>query len=232
MEEKKLTDEEIVKALDFCVKNRENCRFDCDLKICEDDNFLIKILDLIHRLQEENKQIDLENYELYKQIADLKIRLHNKDEENKKCEETIFNELCLTLGITKALEELEKQKKENAELQKQVDELKERYLEESKERCKFEQLYERKCHDHNIGAGVQRTYWEKKVQQAVKDTAEKFAERAKVKLNEWLEDNEDINGKIDFGIAMIELIGVKSLEGEVIAESLIDEICKELTESK
>jgi hypothetical protein len=65
-----------------------------------------------------------------------------------------------------------------------------------------------------------------------KETAEKFAERLKEKLNEWLEDNEDLNGKIDFGIAMIELIGVKSLEGEVIAESLIDEICKEITESK
>ena len=65
-----------------------------------------------------------------------------------------------------------------------------------------------------------------------KETAEKFAERLKEKLNEWLEDNEDLNGKIDFGIAMIELIGVKSLDGEVIAESLIDEIAKEITEGK
>ena len=61
-----------------------------------------------------------------------------------------------------------------------------------------------------------------------KETAEKFAERLKEKLNEWLEDNEDLNGKIDFGIAMIELIGVKSLDGEVIVESLIDEICEEI----
>lgn len=73
---------------------------------------------------------------------------------------------------------------------------------------------------------------EKESAKARKETAEKFAERLKEKLNEWLEDNEDLNGKIDFGIAMIELIGVKSLDGEVIAESLIDEICEEITEEK
>lgn len=65
---------------------------------------------------------------------------------------------------------------------------------------------------------------------ARKKTAEKFAELAKAKLNDWLKDNEDNDGKIDFGIAEIELIGVKSLEGEVISESLIDEIAKEITE--
>ena len=57
----------------------------------------------------------------------------------------------------------------------------------------------------------------------------KFAERLKPALQEWLEDNEDLDGTIDFGVATIELIGVKSLDGEVIAESLIDEIAKELT---
>jgi hypothetical protein len=62
-----------------------------------------------------------------------------------------------------------------------------------------------------------------------KETAEKFAEKLKGKLSEWLDDNEDLNFKIDKGIAIIELIGVESLEGEVIAEGLIDEICKEIT---
>lgn len=65
-----------------------------------------------------------------------------------------------------------------------------------------------------------------------KETAEKFAERLKEKLKDWLEDNEGLDGKIDFGIANIELIGVESLEGEVISKSLIDEICKEITEGK
>lgn len=67
-------------------------------------------------------------------------------------------------------------------------------------------------------------------EQGKKETAEKFAEMLKAELNEWLIDNEDNDGKIDFGIAEIELIGVISLEGDVISESLIDKICKELTE--
>lgn len=67
---------------------------------------------------------------------------------------------------------------------------------------------------------------------ARKKTAEKFAKLTKAKLNEWLEDNEDNDGKIDFGIAEIELIGVETLEGEVISESLIDEIAKEIKEGK
>jgi DNA repair exonuclease SbcCD ATPase subunit len=64
--------------------------------------------------------------------------------------------------------------KRNAELQKQVDELTERYLEESKERCEFEQKYKKIQHAHNIGLGAQRSHWEKKVQQAVKDTAKEI----------------------------------------------------------
>lgn len=65
-----------------------------------------------------------------------------------------------------------------------------------------------------------------------KETAEKFAERLKEELIEWLADNEDLNGKIDFGVANIDVIGVETLEGEVISEGLIDKVCKELTEGK
>lgn len=72
----------------------------------------------------------------------------------------------------------------------------------------------------------------KELKQARKETAEKFAERLKAKLDEWLKDNEDNDGKIDFGIAEIELIGVESLEGEVIVESLIDEIAEGISEGK
>lgn len=60
------------------------------------------------------------------------------------------------------------------ESQKQVDELKERYLEESKERCEFEQKYKKIQHAHNIGLGAQRSHWEKKVEQSVKDTAKEI----------------------------------------------------------
>ena len=65
-------------------------------------------------------------------------------------------------------------KAQNAELQKQVDEWRERYLEESKERLEFEQRYKKIQHAHNIGLGAQRSQWEKKVQQAVKDTAKEI----------------------------------------------------------
>ena len=73
---------------------------------------------------------------------------------------------------------------------------------------------------------------EKAKEIARKETAEKFAERAKEELIEWLADNEDLNGKIDFGVANIDVIGVETLEGEVISEGLIDKVCKEITEGK
>lgn len=122
MEEKKLTDEEIVKALEICGKDFEcsNCPYvyECCERLDGSAGLLIQALDLIHRLQ---------------------------------CEKT---------------------------------ELEQRYLEESKERCKFEQLYDRKCHDKNIGIGVQRAYWEKKVQQAEKDTAKEIANWLPTTVNE------------------------------------------------
>jgi hypothetical protein len=81
-------------------------------------------------------------------------------------------------------------------------------------------------------AQIQSNFFDSGIKHGSKETAEKFAERLKEKLMEWLEDNEGLDGKIDFGIAMIELIGVKSLDGEVIAESLIDKIAKEITEGE
>ena len=75
--------------------------------------------------------------------------------------------------------------------------------------------------------------WKRKliyvIGQLRKETAEKFAEMLKRKLSERLDDNEDLNFKINKGIAIIELIGLESLEGEVIVGGLIDEIVKELT---
>ena len=65
-----------------------------------------------------------------------------------------------------------------------------------------------------------------------KETAEKFAERLKETLCEFLDDNEDNNGKISKAICLIEVIGVISMDGEVISLGLIDEICKEITEGK
>jgi hypothetical protein len=74
--------------------------------------------------------------------------------------------------------------------------------------------------------------YSKAVKEVETRTAEKYAKMLKAKLSKWLDDNEDLNFKIDKGIAIIELIGAETLEGEVIAEGLIDEICKEITEGK
>lgn len=103
------------------------------------------------------------------------------------------------------------------------------YLKEAKRVCELELKARRELEklkrdfDYNL---VQER------KQIRKETAERFAERLKEKLNEWLEDNEDLNGKINFGIAQIELIGVESLDGEIISESLIDEIAEEITEGE
>ena len=67
-------------------------------------------------------------------------------------------------------------------------------------------------------------------EQGKKETAEKFSERLKTKLCEFFDDNEDNDGKIDKGICLIDVIGVESLDGEIISLGLIDEICKEITD--
>ena len=153
MNEKKLTDEEIVKALENCLNGNyktkcKDCYYDKLDNICKDMDR--DLLDLIHRLQAENERLTEEKW-------DAQDDLDNYHEINRE------------LG------------KQNAELQKQVDELKERYLEESKERVKFEQFYQRKCHDRNIGLGVQRAHYEKKLKQAVKDTAKEIYRKAEKK---------------------------------------------------
>jgi hypothetical protein len=66
--------------------------------------------------------------------------------------------------------------KENTELQKQVDELKENangYL--------LTSLYKKQASDHKRALSVQRSHWEKKVQQAVKDTAKE--------IYDWLKEH-------------------------------------------
>ena len=65
-----------------------------------------------------------------------------------------------------------------------------------------------------------------------KETAEKFAERAKQKLEKFWEDYEDEDGKVDKGVFILDVLGVETLDGEVITVGLIDEIAKEITEGK
>lgn len=100
MKEKKLTDEEIVKALEckvggcmICESVNASCLYDMS-SYCDHEKHLKDILDLIHRLQIEN--------------ADQKAEIERLTEENGQLK-----------GYNSGLEY------ENAELQKQVDELKE-----------------------------------------------------------------------------------------------------------
>ena len=55
-----MNDAEIVKRLEWCVQRRENCCLDCGLENppCDDDNFIVLILDIIHRLQREKAEYE------------------------------------------------------------------------------------------------------------------------------------------------------------------------------
>ena len=101
MEEKKLTDEEVVKALEVCGKDFEchNCPYvdECCERLDGSAGLLIQALDLIHRLQAENERLTEE-----KETAWRKFK--------EKCNESIELHMLLDKRAT-----------ERVELQKQVD---------------------------------------------------------------------------------------------------------------
>ena len=129
-----------------------------------------------------------------------------KTELQKECQEHLAFAVLAKKADEQQKKEIERLTEENEHLdgcakqfltdyqneQVKSDEFEKRYLEESKERCRFEQLYKKICHDHNIGLGVQRKHWEKKVQQAVKDTAKEI-------LTELIEKAHS-NGCIDLTV--------------------------------
>lgn len=86
MEEKELTDEEIVKALELCVKNDcEKCPylikgFDCVISKQAENDFL----DLIHRLQDENKALLKENEALSISFYGVQNQARERCEELQK----------------------------------------------------------------------------------------------------------------------------------------------------
>lgn len=61
------------------------------------------------------------------------------------------------------------------------------------------------------------------VAKAVKE----FAEKLKKKLFDFLQDNEEIDGKISTGILYSDIIGVDTEDGTIITLGLIDEVLKE-----
>lgn len=54
-----------------------------------------------------------------------------------------------------------------------------------------------------------------------------FAEKLKEKLQNFIYDNEDYDGKLDSGILCVDLIGVIGMNGEIISLGLIDRLLKE-----
>ena len=132
MNEKKLTDEEIVKALKCCSKSWDcnNCKRDKENNnrfICS-ENLLKDCLDLIHRLQAENAEgkarmkelTSIAEYQQHSNIERWGI-IQEKDKEIERLtEENEYLDMC----GKQFLADYQKCEVERAELENQVDELK------------------------------------------------------------------------------------------------------------
>ena len=142
-EEKKMTDEEIVKALENCA-NDEMCRecpyfingIDCGNQRSEND-----YLDLIHRLQSENVKQKAEIERLALAVEGLKGEnkvIHKENDELLGKIERLTKENSNVISMNDALY------REKAELQKQVDELKEEryYTEQDTAKEILQQMYD------------------------------------------------------------------------------------------
>ena len=117
MEEKKLTDEEIVKALKNCKKdNCIDCPYLIDEHNCNANTLLSNILDLIHRLQSENETLKS------KKFANWKLKFFKAQEELEKLKkDCVFLEMDrnqLRFELNKELSEHEEfTKKANATIE-------------------------------------------------------------------------------------------------------------------
>ena len=163
MNEKKPTDEDVVKALECCSKSWDcnNCKRDKENNnrfICS-ENLMKDCLDLIHRLQAENE-------ELREKLIDEQFAVDKWMEENTEqkteierlTEENEYLDMC----GKQFLADYQKCEVERAELENQVDELKElnaKYLES------IESVQAGRCRLRCI-----------LTEQAVKDTAKEICE--------------------------------------------------------
>jgi hypothetical protein len=254
MEEKKLTDEEIVKAFENCCVN------DCGCAECPyatwyignsggcDGDIEAYVLDLIHRLQAQNAEYErkLTDGELVsKEWHDEQVGHAELVIEEQKAEiERLTREVDKQKNFVTAWEESwkiadeqntkmrVKLKKENAELQKQVDELKDERENMQAEILRFEDMKFTQEHCDlydenealkqwlkrlNVDLENEKNWGKIQAKQAEKDTAEKFAERLKEAIinMKWARDDTHIK-----------LV----TQGDCL--KAIDEICKEITEGK
>jgi chromosome segregation ATPase len=153
MEEKKLTDEEIVKALECCGE-LDNC-FDCPIMVeMKRRNFICRevVLDLIHRLQAQNAEYErkLTDGELVskewhdEQVGHAELVIEEQKAEIERLKED-RNQLALcNKGLQDGINEYQADNAElgrkNAELQKQVDELKDERENMQAEILRFEDM--------------------------------------------------------------------------------------------
>ena len=138
MKEKKLTDEEVIKGLEWCCykASKQGCVGCAYCETVNDDircsmkKMLCDTLDLIRRLQEENEQ--LRNAKVITETVDYCAEDLKKaqDEIERLTEENGYLDGC----AKQFLADYQKCEIERAELQKQMDELKNKCCEISFER--------------------------------------------------------------------------------------------------
>ena len=135
MEEKKLTDEEIIKEL----INKSNRGEWCEISFinCVEVRVLKNAIDLIHRLQEHNGNEVRMRCDMQRKFDDLqnlcieqKAEIERLTEENKELEKTV-NDMSWIIKIHKycvGANHCQNRSDGEFELQKQVDELKEKIM--------------------------------------------------------------------------------------------------------
>ena len=159
----KLTDEEIVKALEHCSHNRscEYCYHNDEAGsgeiVCR-ARLMVKVLDLIHRLQSENERLTKQHSKLideHDEYGNLAVERLIEIEKLKAKIKQLTGANGQLKGYNNGL------KYKNAELQKQVDEAKS-YAEDI-----YKKAIDREEDAYSLG-------FDKGKEQAVKDTAKEI----------------------------------------------------------
>ena len=175
MEEKKLTDKEIIQALDcgcLAVVFGEHCE-KCVLHDIESCNIVPDaIVDLIHRLQSENERL---KKQVKQGLKDMKLEVGIRDKEIERLTEE--NELkTAQVGLLTGQVKYLKMCGDNfladcEKLQKQVDELTEERENMQAEIMRFEDM---KFTQEHCDLYKENEWLKASLQQAVKDTAKEI----------------------------------------------------------